>query len=467
MNYLIILFFIILALLSRLNLKLSVLLLIIILPSYLIRFSIGSIPTTLLEVSILIVFINWLFDNRKILLQFKKKKEKPTKKYHPYPFGWEIISVLIISFIAIFIGGISNPALGIFKAYFLEPILLFILIINNLKGEKGIKQIINSLALSVLVISFFAIWQKITGQFIFNEFWANAENRRVVSFFGYPNAVALFIAPIIPLLIGGFILRLKERGGLLNFFNQIFLFLTIISGILSIYFAKSKGALLALIISALLIFFILIKNKIKIILLIITITLLGSIIYFQKDWIKFKLSTSLSYQIRLAQWEETIEMLKDGNIFYGSGLTNYQEKIKPYHQEGIFFNKDADPDFDRKIIIFDDQYRAERWQPLEIYLYPHNIFLNFWTELGFLGMLIFIFIIIKFLTLSLKYYLKEINNKNKYLSLALFSSMSIILIHGMVDVPYFKNDLSALFWIIISLLAILRLQNNPTKIWKK
>lgn len=467
MNYLIILFFIILALLSRINLRLSILLLIMILPSYLIRFSIGPIPTTLLEVSILMVFLSWLFDNRKILFKFKKKREQSTKPYQPYPFGWEIILVLIISFIAIFIGGISNPALGIFKAYFLEPILLFILILNNLKGEKGVKQIINSLALSVLIISLFAIWQKITGQFIFNEFWARAESRRIVSFFGYPNAVALFIAPIIPLLVGTFILRLREQGKLLNFLNQIFIFLTIIAGILSIYFAKSKGALLALIASALLIFFILAKKKIKIILITILI-LLSSLIYFQRDWIEFKLLNSLSYQIRTLQWTETIEMLKDGNLLYGSGLANYQNKITPYHQDGFFFNKDADPDFRMKVVWGDDdQYRTERWQPLETYLYPHNIFLNFWTELGFLGMLIFVFIIIKFLILSLKYYYQEKENKNKYLGLALFSSMTIVLIHGMVDVPYFKNDLSALFWIIISLLAILKLQNNSAKIWKK
>ena len=468
MNYLIILFFIILALLSRLNLRLSVLLLIMILPSYLIRFSIGPIPTTLLEISILIVFLNWMFDNRKNLLKFKRKKEEPNKQYQPYPFGWEIILVLVISFIAIFIGGVSSPALGIFKAYFLEPILLFVLILNNIKGEKGVKQIINSLALAVLAISFFAIWQKITGQFIFNEFWANAENRRVVSFFGYPNAVALFIAPIIPLLVGTFILRLREQGKLLNFLNQVFIFVTILLGLASIYFAKSKGALLALIASTLIIFFILAKKKIKIILLTILIILSSSLIYFQRDWIEFKLLNSLSYQIRTLQWKETMEMLKDGNLLYGSGLANYQEKIAPYHQAGFFFNKDADPNFRIKVVWGDDeQYRAERWQPLEIYLYPHNIFLNFWTELGLLGMLIFIFIIIKFLILSLKYYYKEKGSKNKYLGLALFSSMSIILIHGMVDVPYFKNDLSALFWIIISLLAILKLQNNSAKIWKK
>ncbi|MBU1180368.1 hypothetical protein KJ885_05475, partial [Patescibacteria group bacterium] len=30
-------------------------------------------------------------------------------------------------------------------------------------------------------------------------------------------------------------------------------------------------------------------------------------------------------------------------------------------------------------------------------------------------------------------------------------AMSALLIHGLVDVPYFKNDLSILFWIIFSM----------------
>ncbi|MFA5644266.1 MAG: O-antigen ligase family protein [Patescibacteria group bacterium] len=463
MDLTIIIYLLLLILLNRLNLKIAVLFLIFALPTYLIRFSIGPLPTTLLEVSILITFLNWIIDNYKQL--FFKRQEKNKRVY---PFGWEIISVLLISFIAVFIGGIDNPTLGIFKAYFLEPLMVFILIINTLKGKEGIKQIITALALSTLIVSLFAIWQKITGQFIYNDFWANPENRRVVSFFSYPNAVALYLAPIIPLIIGTFIYQAREKLDIRNLLSQLLLFFTAIAGIITIYFSKSKGALIALGLAILLSIFISLKNKIKIIITPLLILLVLGFGYYQKDWINLKMSSSLSWQIRQLQWQETKKMLNDGNFFWGAGLNNYQTKIKPYHQEGFFFNKDADPDFQRKVVWSDDDnYRKERWQPLEIYLYPHNIFLNFWTELGFLGMLIFIFIITKFLFLSLKSYWQEKHTKDKYLSLGLFSSMLIILIHGLVDVPYFKNDLSILFWIIVSLLIILRMSNNSKKLWKK
>ncbi len=457
MNFLIILYLIFFTGLSYLRLNLAVLFLILFTPIYLIRLSILGIPSTLLELSILIAFSFLIFNNRKKILNLKNKSGQT------YPFSWEIFLVLIIASISIFVGGFSNSALGILKAYFLEPIMLFILILNTIKGERGIKQIINMLALSVLLVSLVAIWQKITGQFIFNEFWAKEENRRVVSVFGYPNAVALFIGPIIALIAGSFMSRLKERGNVTNFLSQLLLFFSFFAGLLAIYFSKSKGALLAIALSMIITLLIIAGKKIKIIVFSTLLIVSSIFIYSQKNWIELKLESSLSYQIRLSQWSETIKMLNDGNFIYGTGLNNYQKKIKEYHQEGIFFNKDADPDFKRKIVLFDDKYRAERWQPLEIYLYPHNIILNFWTELGFFGMLIFIFIILKFLILSLKYYYQEKENKNKYLGLGLFSSMLIILLHGIVDVPYFKNDLSLIFWIIISILAILKLQNR----WKK
>jgi len=33
--------------------------------------------------------------------------------------------------------------------------------------------------------------------------------------------------------------------------------------------------------------------------------------------------------------------------------------------------------------------------------------------------------------------------------------MFVILIHGLVDVPYFKNDLAILFWLIFGIIFLL------------
>ena len=57
-----------------------------------------------------------------------------------------------------------------------------------------------------------------------------------------------------------------------------------------------------------------------------------------------------SGQLRLSMWQETLEMLKTHPL-QGGGLANYQSAVFPYH--------------------------TLQWA--EIYLYPHNIFLNFFT----------------------------------------------------------------------------------------
>ena len=36
--------------------------------------------------------------------------------------------------------------------------------------------------------------------------------------------------------------------------------------------------------------------------------------------------------------------------------------------------------------------------------------------------------------------------------------MITMTVHGLVDVPYFKNDLACLFWILIAMSAILRIK---------
>jgi len=92
---------------------------------------------------------------------------------------------------------------------------------------------------------------------------------------------------------------------------------------------------------------------------------------------------------------------------------------------------------------------------LEIYLYPHNIVLNFWSELGFLGLLLFLWIALKYLWLVFINYFK----KRDGFTLGLCLAMLVILIHGLVDVPYFKNDLAAMFWLFIAMLGVVKKQS--------
>jgi O-antigen ligase len=458
MEILILSFFLVFLVLSIKRLDIAVSFIIALLPTYLIRFTFFTIPLTLLELMILTAFAVWFVKEGPNL----KKAIKNRSRRKKYPFWKELILILIASFIALVVAGFSNSALGIWKAYFFEPVLFFILAINVLRGKKGREKMFNSLIFLALSVSLVAIYQKLTGNFIPNEFWANFETRRVVSWFSYPNAIGLLLAPLSALLLG-YYFSLPKRTNLKGSLKKILVILTIGFSIISIYFAKSEGALIAVLISFLLFFILSDKKKRKISFLIILLTVASFFIFKPlRNYIVDKASLNdLSGQIRIQQWKETCQTFTGKNIILGNGLNSYQKAVEPFHQEGIFYNFDNIENFDAAVWA-SKELQKKYWQPVEIYLYPHNIFLNFWTELGLLGLAAFVVLIFRAMFVSLKLYFSKssIDKKQKYMALGIFSSLLVIVIHGMVDVPYFKNDLSVFFFVIIALLGSLMIDNK-------
>ena len=427
------------------------------LPSYLIRFTVFSIPSTILELMILIIFSLWFLKEKIWQLNFSDIIKQKTDRAS-YPFRFEILAVLFISIFAVIFGWESGP-LGIWKAYFLEPLFVLIISFNIFiqryqKYQDAIAVItpaIYALVLSAVTLSILAITQKITG-FSMPIEWINTG--RATSVFPYPNALGLYLAPIIFL---SFSLALHNRRA-----NKIISLLLVLSALLSviaIFYAQSDGAILAISICGLL--FALLYTKLTRALAIIGISATALFIFFTPAWhapiIEKITLQDLSGQIRLLLWQETWQMLINSRLITGAGLNNFQQSLEPYHVDGLFFNKDKDPDFQRKIILFDEKYKNQYWQPVEIYLYPHNIILNFWSELGFFGMLIFAWIFCKLLWLNLKNFLQT----NTVLYLGFEMAFLTMIIQGIFDVPYFKNDLAMMFWVLISMnLALLEIQKK-------
>jgi len=479
MIYFIIVFLILYLYLSIKRLDWSLMVLLFLLPTYLIRFKIGvpglsgaEIPITLLEAMIWIVFIIWFYQNHKMVLVNLKNKFKinnfKLKIVSDYPFKWEMILLLIVSFIAAGISGFSNEALGVWKAYFFEPLLLFIAAFNIFgKNEESFKKkyfkMIIPLACSAFIISLFAVYQKITGHFIPKPLWSAEATRRVTSVFGYPNAVGLYLESIILLMVGFVISKTKATAlkPLNDKWKIIFLVITILISILAIIFAKSVGASLG--VGAGIICFALFANKKSRIsaIIFLLVAAIGIATYqpARHQALKYLTLNDFSGQVRKAQWKETWEMLKvDNHWLWGSGLSSYQNVIKPFHKEGIFVKDYDDPDAQRKL-VFNEEYRKAHWQPLEIYLYPHNIILNFWTELGLAGLLLFAWIIVKYLFLGVKSLKLKVENE-RYLMVGLICAMVVMVVHGLVDVPYFKNDLAVIFWILMVMMGSVNIKKD-------
>lgn len=423
------------------NIPLAIAVLMALLPTYLIRFNLWFFPTTLLEAMLLITIIAWFikFGFKKIIS--RRNDETP---YVPYPFKGQIILIILAATLAVFVSANSWKALGLWRAYFLEPILFFLIFLNVIDTKKKTERIFFALGLSAIIISFIAIWQKffplginLFGQFfwpIANPYWQEKANRRVTSFFEYPNAVGLFLGPLALLFCGWFLAERKK------IWLRIFQILAIFLSIIAIFFARSEAALLGLIFVIILGGLLLNKKIRRITGLIIIILIIFSLSTPLKNYLSEKLLLrDFSGQIRIQIWKETSAMLKDKPLF-GAGLSSYQQVIAPYHQSGIKING--------------------KFQPVEIYLYPHNIFLNFWSELGLLGLIGFLWLIYVYLWQAMKLWQNSKNHYPKTMSLALLLIMLLIIINGLVDVPYFKNDLAIIFWFFCGVLIILKRLDN-------
>ncbi|MEK7451807.1 MAG: O-antigen ligase family protein [Patescibacteria group bacterium] len=409
------------------DLLLGILLTIVALPSYLIRFSVFGIPTTFLEILFLLVVLRWIVYRRKFIF------ERLTSFRH-IPLCLPIFLFLLSATIGLFIAPDTRAAFGVFKAYYLEPIcFLFILFDLSRDHHTNLQEkIFRAFGFSAILISIFGIVQ-----FLFNIGipipW-DSENR-ITSIFEYPNALALFLEPIIVLSWFQIVKTAKETKENKKRSRDLWFWILVSTlATINVFLAQSEEGIASLVVTALCI---LLFSKITRRQTIVSLLLVGTLVFtiptsrmYLMEKITFQDSSEL---VRLSQWKETVSFLKDHPLF-GAGLSGYPILLKPYHQ--------------------DLQY--------EIFQYPHNIILNIWVELGLLGLVaIFLFAIqLVRIMIQIRYgthgYLQEVPLQRFSLTnstthpLFFFVFLEIFL-HGLVDVPYFKNDLAMMTWILLAL----------------
>ncbi len=375
--------------------------------SYQVRTSLFGLPLTLLELMILLLFPVFLIRN----------KFNWWPDFCRQPFFWPTAAVLFFATISTFTSPNFIGGAGIWKAYFIEPVLFFVVVTNTIKTKKELPQLLWVLGISALYLSVIACWQKFSGWNMPEAFLKpDGSVDRVVSVFGYPNALGLYLGPIIILFTG--FLRFGEK----KILGQLAKIIVIVSSFVAIILAQSEAAIISVL--AIWLMLLLINKKTRLLALAIIATAL--ILFFAAPPINEYLTTKLLLRdysgfIRRLIWTESWQMLRD-NWLWGAGLAGYQAKIASYHL----------PTF-------------------EIYLYPHNIILNFWSELGIFGLFSFIWLGVVFIWKNIK---NAITDNGRIISITLIAVILQMIIHGLVDAPYLKNDLSVLFWLILAFYVI-------------
>lgn len=378
------------------------------LPSYLLRFSIAGIPLTVLEVFILGLFVLFCVQEYHTLFRFR------LSQFH---LRWYHYSIFIIVAASIF-GLLTTPdprdGLGIWKAYIIEPILFFIVCIRTIRTLQDVRIVTIALAASAGCVALVTIVQYLTGWSIPYP-WHDLPGRRATAFYGYPNAVGLYLAPIAAYLIG--VVMFGIRDAVWNRANRILLSTVVALSFIALLCARVEGALIGLI------------GSIGVMLLFtrarwfaLGAGVIGVISAFAWETTRqLLLFQDVSGDVRLALWKGTWNLLQHQPIF-GAGLAGFP--------------------------ITYDIYRLP--SHVELLQYPHNIILDFWVELGIIGAVwIVAMLIISIILLMHARRQQSIHT----VSTALIAMFVCIVIYGLVDVVYFKNDLSVLFWLWLSMVV--------------
>ena len=435
------------------------------LPLYVVRFSVGPLPTTFLEIYVLVLTVVWFLS--KVKSDQGSVTDKSPGSKIPVPSShirgslleirssigkwlWPLVTWLAVTLVAVFVAQDSLAAFGHWRAFMLEPVLVFVILLDTLAGRPhGVAltvRLLRSMAIVTILMGVYAIFQYITGWGIPSP-WDVAEARRATGTFGYPNGLSLFIVPfgIVSFIRFVGLLIVDHMGSTLQ--RYVFAIASALALVATVL-AKSMGGVLAFGIGVVLTLIIFKKTRIVGIVLTVFGVLAAGLVAWNiygtelhPATIEDSLTASKKWSssVRIIIWQESFEIIKDNPVL-GTGLRSFKTAILPYH--------------------------TATW--METFPHPHNILLMLWIETGILGLLTFLWLIgtwaqtvirRRSIVLGPGSDQRQDHVPRTMDRLIWIVPLIVILAHGMVDMPYFKNDLALQFFLLAALATTL--SRNP------
>jgi putative inorganic carbon (HCO3(-)) transporter len=370
-------------------------------PAYVGRFRVGVLPTTALEVAIGLTIGVFLIESL-------KRRAFPDWRS---PMTIPAIVFLIAGAISVVDAPSQLAALGVFRAYLLEPILIALVVLTAVRTSTQAKVIIVGFSVGA---TFLALADGATVLAGIKTNSLGGQLQAPVAFYDASNAIALYLVPVIA-VAGAIALHGSRRR--LRAWLTIFCALASAATILTL----SRGGWAALALVGIGLALTHPRSKVLLIGLAVLVLVLALIPGIQRRVADgFQISAAGALNGRAQLWPNTLVML-DKNPLLGAGLSGFIARVES-----------AVPGY------------------VPLVMYPHNIVLNFWSETGLLGLVAFVACIGIAFWISWRGW-REGQPDWRPIHLGVLLAIVAILVHGLVDVPYFKNDLALEFWILVGL----------------
>lgn len=372
------------------------------LPAYVVRWHYGPLPTTLLET--LIIATVGVY----VLARWRDGWRRPLQT----PYDIPIILLLLAGAISVFVAADHRGALGLYRAYFVEPVAIFYVAVDLARRTEAISRVLIALAIGSSVFALINL-------FVFAQAVQHHElnvNSAPSALYGDSNYVAMYLEPPVALAAGLVLFASSFRWRWLGV-----AWLIVAGSALFVMF--SKGTYLALAVLAVVAVISIGRWRVPLLAALLAAALVVTRIPAIEDRFSTAVS-SLAGRVQLVT--VTLRLLHDHPLF-GVGLGGYSFKLNGQTPE----------------------------------VYPHDIWLTFWVEIGLLGVIAFAVILISLMWRGWRAWPRSQGFERAVLW-GVLGALVLWTVHGFVDSPYWKNDMSAEFWVLaaieVALLASIRLR---------
>ncbi|HEV3231871.1 MAG TPA: O-antigen ligase family protein [Candidatus Dormibacteraeota bacterium] len=374
--------------------------------AYVLRATVLGVPTTALEICLVATLIAYVVE--------KRRAGEPFPDPRRLPYCWPVALLLVAATISVLVAPDRRAAAGIWKAYFVEPALIAYVLADALRARRDLEKLVAAFFFGAIAV---AVLNILTFLFVLGTNPTGIVEHPPVMIYFTPNATGLFLGPLLAIAAALlFFGRGQERGR-----SAVFIAVALPAFVLSF----SRGAWLGLLVALV---FLALQTRRR--WLAAGIVVAGGaaslLVPAVRRRVAHELSTNdpnNSVNSRVTLWKATFRMMAHGlHPVLGTGLSGFKAAMAAV--------KESTP------------YREDL-------IYPHNLYLDFWTETGLLGLAAFVWLSVEWVRRTVATVRAATDLRPYYLGLA--AASVTILVHGLLDVPFFKNDLAFLTFALVGM----------------
>ena len=379
------------------------------LPLYVVRWRYGPLPTTLLETLVGITVAAYLFT-------LWSERRLPRART---PFDIPIALILIAGLISVVDAPSQYVALGIYRAYFVEAIACYYIAVDLLQDRKDVTTFLVIVGTGACA---YAVGQ--IGSFLVAVASHQLNPSAAPSFLNTSaNDDAMYLEPALAFAIAFVMFPSRPKDRLIAGSVLALVFVAIIV-------ALSRASYLAM--AALAAVLVLSAQSPRWRLRAVGALAVLALVAIEIPFVNRRfLTLADSVSNRESLYRQAAEMLSHMPIT-GAGIGGYPVRVAPYRPPGSV-----------------------------IHIYPHDLWLTTWSEIGLLGVIAFGVVLFGLLWRAVRA-LPAAKDISRPLLWGAAGTIVLYAVHGLFDSPYWKNDLSVEFWLVVALAVVAMRAGSPT-----